>query len=167
VADGDWQVQVGATARGLRIGTVLDIYDTAVDYVREQDVPRSPAGEEVSHGAGLVPYHEPSLDRLLEELDPVRLGHRSDLADQQVARRGDGRIADATLAHKCFWKAPLGQVTEHRDGEPVGVKLRHAVQHVGGRRLLMLRPRQMMFCRKRPQGCRMIGVIEQGLGCSP
>jgi hypothetical protein len=109
VADRNRQVEVGASAGGRGIGAALEIHHAAVDHVRKQNIPCGLGREEVSHGAGLVPYHEPSLDRLLEKLDPVRLGRRPDLPDQQVARGRDSCIADAALAQERLGEAALAR----------------------------------------------------------
>ena len=70
---------------------------------------------------------------------------------------------DSVLEHERLGKAAPGQVAEHRCGEPARIELSCAIEDIRGRSLLMLRPRQLMFRRKRPQGGRMIRVIEQGL----
>ena len=122
------------------------------------------ARKKVAPGAGFVLYDKPGSDRLPKDLGPVWPGRSPDLTDEHVARRRDRRIPDAALAQERFGKATPSQVVEYRSGESVPIELRRAIKNIRGRRLLMLRPRQMMFPRKRPQGGRMIGVIEQSLG---
>ena len=162
----DWArpVEIRATAGRRGIRAALEIHHAAVNHVREQNIPRSLAGEEVSHCTRLVLNHEPRLDGLVKDLGAVRSGRSTDLTDQQVARGGDGRIPDAALSYERPREPAPGQVAEHRSSKSVRIELSRAVQHVGGDSLTLLRPRQMMFRRERAQGSHMIGVIQQGLG---
>jgi hypothetical protein len=116
-----------------------------VEDIWKEDIPRNLAGEEVSHGAGFVLNYETCLNRLPEELRPVRPGRSPDLADEQVACGRDGRVADAALMDERLRKAALGQVAEHRSGEPIRIELRRAIQHVGRGRFVVLWPRQLIL----------------------